>query len=189
LASDNATLGVFRLEGIPAAPRGIPQIEVAFDIDANGILNVSAMDKATGKSQQITITASTNLTENDVERMVSEAKLNEVEDERRRGLIDARNAADHIIYQTEKSLSGLNGQAPATLRQDLENKIAQLKESVSSEDETRIRQLSQEVQQASMAIGQASYQSSGDSSNGQSDNGAGMQSEDEDIIEGEFENA
>jgi molecular chaperone DnaK len=160
MAADNATLGVFRLEGLPAAPRGIPQIEVAFDIDANGILNVNATDKATGKSQQITITATTNLTESDVDRMVSEAEQNAAEDQQRRSLIEARNAADHLIYQTEKNLSSLNGQAPADLRQQLESKMVELKEALKGEDVGRIQQLTQEVQQTSMSIGQAAYQAS-----------------------------
>ncbi len=190
MAPDNATLGVFRLEGIPAAPRGIPQIEVAFDIDANGILNVSATDKATGKSQQITITATTNLTESDVDRMVQEAEKHAAEDQRRRSLIEARNAGDHLVYQTEKNLADLNGQAPAELRQQLESGLAQLKEALKGEDVNRIQQLTQEVQQASMAIGQAAYQASPES-NGQNGAGAADSSgaEDEDIVEGEFENA
>ena len=190
MASDNATLGVFRLEGLPAAPRGMPQIEVAFDIDANGILNVNATDKATGKSQQITITATTNLTESEVDRMVSEAEQHATADQQRRSLIEARNAADHLVYQTEKNLSSVNGQAPADLRQQLESKLAELKEALKGEDINRIQQLTQEVQQASMAIGQAAYQA-GPETNGQ--NGAGAahtgEVEDEDIVEGEFENA
>src|SRR5690606_37974010 len=113
------TLGIFRLEGIPPAPRGIPQIEVTFNIDANGILNVSAQDKATGKSQQITITASTNRREADVKRMVEEAEKHAAEDQRRRSLIEARNAADQVIYQTEKSLQNLTGQAHAPLREQV----------------------------------------------------------------------
>ncbi len=192
MVSDNATLGVFRLEGIPAAPRGIPQIEVTFDIDANGILNVSATDKATGKSQQITITATTNLTETDVERMVKEAERHAAEDQRHRSLIDARNVADQVIYQTEKSLGSLNGQVPAHLRQEIETKIAELKEAVKGEDIGRIQHLTQAVQQASMAIGEATYQANagatGPSGNGASDfGGTNPSSEDEDIVEGEFE--
>jgi molecular chaperone DnaK len=192
MAADNATLGVFRLEGLPGAPRGIPQIEVAFDIDANGILNVNATDKATGKSQQIAITATTNLTESDVDRMVSEAEQHAADDQRRRSLIEARNAADHLVYQTEKNLSSINGQAPAHLRQQLEGKLAELKEALKGEDVNRLQQLTQEVQQASMAIGEAAYQG-GTETNGQ--NGAGNGTvrangaEDEDIVEGEFENA
>ncbi len=191
IAADNSTLGVFRLEGIPAAPRGIPQIEVAFDIDANGILNVSATDKATGQSQQITITASTNLSDLDVDQMVKEAEKHAAEDQRRRELIEARNAADHVIYQVEKNLNGLNGQAPDHLRQPLESKITELKEAANSEDVGRIRQLTQEVQQASMAIGEAAYQGdTAQSGNGTApDDVSDETKDDEDIVEGEFETA
>jgi molecular chaperone DnaK len=193
VAADNNTLGVFRLEGIPAAPRGVPQIEVAFDIDANGILNVSATDKATGASQAITITASTNLNDTDVERMVREAEKHAAEDQQRRDLIEARNVADQVTYQAEKSLGSLNGQTPANLKQDLAAKISELKEAAQGEDANRIRQLSQEVQQASMSIGQAAYQEEtpGEAPN----NGANSTStdgsvrDDEDIVEGEFEEA
>jgi molecular chaperone DnaK len=186
MAGDNSTLGVFRLEGIPSAPRGIPQIEVTFDIDANGILNVNATDKATGKSQQITITASTNLNESDVERMVHEAEKHAAEDERRRRLIEARNQADHVIYETEKSLGSFNGQVPASQRQEIEAKIAELKEAKNGEDAGRIQQLTQEVQQASMAIGQAAYQAG----NGANTPGeTSREGDDEDIVEGEFEAA
>ncbi len=192
MAGDNATLGVFRLEGIPAAPRGLPQIEVAFDIDANGILNVSATDKATGKTQQITITATTNLSESDVDRMVSEAEKNSAEDQRRRSIIEARNSADQVIYQVEKNLGSLNGQAPEQLRTEVEAKIGELKDAMNSDDLNRIQQLTQEVQQASMAIGEAAYQSQ---SNGANQNGnapdtaPGATGDDEDIVEGEFEAA
>jgi len=192
MAGDNATLGVFRLEGIPAAPRGLPQIEVAFDIDANGILNVSATDKATGKTQQITITATTNLSESDVDRMVSEAEKNSAEDQRRRSIIEARNSADQVIYQVEKNLGSLNGQAPEQLRTEVEAKIGELKDAMNSDDLNRIQQLTQEVQQASMAIGEAAYQSQ---SNGANQNGnapdtaSGATGDDEDIVEGEFEAA
>jgi molecular chaperone DnaK len=186
MAADNSTLGIFRLEGIPAAPRGMPQIEVTFDIDANGILNVSATDKASGKSQQITITASTNLSEADVKRMVNEAEQHAADDKRRRELIEARNTADQTIYQTQKSLENLNGQAPSGLKQEVESKIAELQEAVKGEDANRIRQLTQEVQQASMAIGQASYQDSGETA---APNANGQSSTDEDIVEGEFEAA
>jgi molecular chaperone DnaK len=191
MAGDNSTLGVFRLEGIPSAPRGIPQIEVAFDIDANGILNVSATDKATGKSQQITITASTNLNESDVKRMVEEAEKHAADDERRRRLIEARNLADHVIYETEKSIGSLNGQVPASQRQEIEAKIAELKEAMNGENADHIQQLTQEVQQASMAIGQAAYQT-GDDTTGYGANTSGEsagESDDEDIVEGEFEAA
>jgi molecular chaperone DnaK len=103
MAADNMSLGRFRLEGIPPAPRGLPQVEVTFDIDANGIINVSAKDKASGKEQRVTITASTNLDKNDIERMVSEAKQNEAADQRRRELVDARNTGDSTIYPGRKA--------------------------------------------------------------------------------------
>ncbi len=184
MATDNTTLGVFRLEGIPPAPRGIPQIEVTFDIDANGILNVTAQDKATGKSQAITITASTNLNEADIERMVREADLHKAEDQQRRTLVEARNVADQTIYQTEKSLEGLNGQAPAEVRTQIESKITALKEALQGEDVTLMKQLTAEIQQLMMQIGQSAYQTG--TPEGNSDSG---RAEDEDIVEGEFEAA
>ena len=189
MAGDNATLGVFRLDGIPSAPRGMPQIEVAFDIDANGILNVNATDKATGKSQQITITATTNLSETEVERMVKEAEQNAAEDQRRRSLIEARNAADNIIYQTEKNLGSLNGQAPANIKESVEAKIIELREAIVGEDISRIQMLTQELQQLSMSIGESIYDSGSNPGNGSDANDNGGSSQDEDIVEGEFEAA
>ncbi len=183
MAVDNSALGVFRLEGLPPAPRGIPQIEVTFDIDANGILNVTAKDKATGKSQAITITASTNLNESDVERMVREAEQNAANDAKRRELIEARNTADQVIYQTEKSLEGLNGQAPAEVKSQVESKIAELKEAVKGDDAARIQALTGEAQQLAMNIGQAMYQSGG------GPNASVAPNPDEDVVEGEFETA
>ncbi len=186
MAADNNALGVFRLDGIPPAPRGIPQIEVTFDIDANGILNVTAKDKATGQSQAITITASTNLNDSDIDRMVREAEQNAGADQQRRELIEARNTADQVIYQTEKSLENLNGQAPAGLRDEVESKISALREALNGEDSARIKQLTNDVQQAAMAIGQAAYQPEG----GSPDEGNGSAPDaDEDVIEGEFETA
>jgi molecular chaperone DnaK len=185
MAADNNALGVFRLEGLPPAQRGIPQIEVTFDIDANGILNVTARDKATGKSQQITITASTNLSESDIHKMVNEAERNAAADQRRRDLIEARNTADQVIYQTERNLQNLNGQAPTAAREHVETTISSLKEALAGEDVTRIRQLTQEVQQAAMAIGEAAYQSEPAPNGSAPDMDA--QGSDEDVVEGEFE--
>jgi molecular chaperone DnaK len=184
MASGNTALGVFRLEGIPPAPRGIPQIEVTFDIDANGILNVTAKDNATGRSQAITITASTNLSEADIQRMVHEAEQHADEDQRRRELIEARNMADQLIYQTEKSLGGLNGQAPADLRQQIENQITELKEAMQGDDSSRIQQLAAALQQQAMQLGQAAYQG-GDPGNGSEASGMDK----DDVVEGEFEAA
>jgi molecular chaperone DnaK len=157
LAADNMTLGRFNLEGIPPAPRGMPQIEVTFDIDANGILNVTAQDKATGKEQKITITATTNMSKDEVERKVQEAQRYEADDRRRRELIQARNTADQMIYQTEKTLGELNGQVPEADRATIQQTIEDLKRVKDSDDAGRIQQLTEQLQQASYAIGQQMY--------------------------------
>ncbi|MFO7662546.1 MAG: molecular chaperone DnaK [Chloroflexota bacterium] len=185
MANDNNTLGVFRLEGLPPAPRGIPQIEVTFDIDANGILNVTAKDKATGRSQQVTITASTNLNEADIQRMVRDAETHAGEDQRRRELIEARNTADQVIYQTEKSLSEMNGSAPEGVASQLESQIAELREAMDSEDTERIRRLTESVQQSATALGEAMYRQT-ETEAGEPPEASG---EDEDIVEGEYETA
>ncbi len=158
MAADNMSLGRFRLEGIPPAPRGVPQIEVTFDIDANGILNVTARDKATGKEQKVTITASTNLSKDEVERMVQEAKAHEAEDKRRRELIEARNAADAISYQTEKALRDLGDKVPANERERIESKVGELKEALKGDDLEQIKRLTEEVQQMWHVLSQQLYQ-------------------------------
>ena len=157
LASDNMSLGRFRLDGIPPAPRGMPQVEVTFDIDANGILNVTAKDKATGKEQKVTITASTNLNKGDIDRMVQEARQNEAEDRRRRELIDAKNTADNLVYQTEKALRDLGDKVPAAERSTIESKINSLKQAAQGDDLNRIKQASEEVEQAFHALSQQMY--------------------------------
>ncbi|MBI4762257.1 MAG: molecular chaperone DnaK [Chloroflexota bacterium] len=157
MAADNMSLGRFRLDGIPPAPRGVPQIEVTFDIDANGILHVTARDKATGKEQKVTITASTNLSKSDIERMVNEARQHEAEDRKRRELIDARNTADNLIYQTEKALRDLGDKVPSAERGAIESKINDLKSAAQSDDINRIRKASEEVQQALHALSQQLY--------------------------------
>jgi molecular chaperone DnaK len=160
LANQNKTLGNFRLDGIPLAPRGVPQIEVTFDIDANGILNVTAKDKATGKEQSVQITASTNLSGDEVERLVQEAKQHEAEDKRQRDLVEARNNADTLIYSTEKALSDLGDKVPATDRGQIEQVVEDLKQAKESEDIDRIRSLMETLQQASHALTQQMYQQS-----------------------------
>jgi molecular chaperone DnaK len=157
LAADNMSLGRFRLDGIPPAPRGVPQIEVTFDIDANGILHVTAKDKATGKEQKVTITASTNLSKSDIERMINEARQHEAEDRKRRELIEARNTADNLIYQTEKALRDLGDKVPSAERGAIETKINDLKSAAQSDDINRIRKASEEVQQALHALSQQLY--------------------------------
>jgi molecular chaperone DnaK len=194
MAADNMTLGRFNLEGIPPAPRGLPQIEVTFDIDANGILNVTAQDKATGKEQKITITASTNLNKAEVEQKVREAKQHEADDRRRKDLIEARNTADQLIYQTEKVLRDLGDQVPADDRATIERTIGELKQAQGGDDTARIRQLTEQLQQASYAIGQQMYAqqaaAQGQAAPGGNGHGAGPaphgEPEGEEFVEGEF---
>jgi molecular chaperone DnaK len=157
LANDNMSLGRFRLDGIPPAPRGIPQIEVTFDIDANGILHVTARDKATGKEQKITVTASTNLSKQDIEKMVQESKQHEAEDKKRRELIEVRNTADSFVYQTEKALRDLGDKVPANDRSNIEGKIADLKSASQTDDVDRIKKTTEEVQNAFYALSQMLY--------------------------------
>ena len=157
MAADNMSLGRFRLDGIPPAPRGIPQVEVTFDIDANGILHVTAKDKATGKEQKVTITASTNLNKNDIDRMVQESKAHEAEDKKRRELIDAKNTADSLVYQTEKALRDLGDKVPSAERGEIESKISDLKSAAQSDDINRIKQASEKAEQAFHALSQQIY--------------------------------
>jgi molecular chaperone DnaK len=157
MAGDNMSLGRFRLDGIPPAPRGVPQVEVTFDIDANGILHVTAKDKATGKEQKVTITASTNLNKGDIERMVQESKQNEAADKKRREMIDAKNTADNLVYQTEKALRDLGDKVPAAERGEIESKINDLKSAAQGDDLAQIQQASEAVQQAFHALSQQLY--------------------------------
>jgi molecular chaperone DnaK len=157
MAADNMSLGRFRLDGIPPAARGIPQVEVTFDIDANGILHVTAKDKASGKEQKVTITASTNLNKNDIDRMVQEARSHEAEDKKRRELIDVKNTADGLVYQTEKALRDLGDKVPSAERTAIESKISDLKSAAQSDDLNRIKRSTEEVQQAFHALSQQLY--------------------------------
>ncbi|MEJ2266287.1 MAG: molecular chaperone DnaK [Anaerolineales bacterium] len=193
MAADNMSLGRFRLEGIPPAPRGIPQVEVTFDIDANGILNVSAKDKATGKEQKVTITASTNLSKNEVENMVQEARQHEAEDRKRRELVEARNTADSIAYQTEKTLRDLGEKVPAGERQNIEAKIKSLREAIKGDNLDQIKRQTEELQNAFHALSQQLYaqqQAPGGGPTG-GGNGHGPEGpEDEgEVVEGEFREA
>jgi molecular chaperone DnaK len=157
MAADNMLLGEFRLEGIPPAPRGTPQVEVTFDIDANGILNVSAKDRATGKEQKITITASTNLNKQDIDRMVQEAQRNAAEDRRRRELAVARNNADTLAYQAEKALQDLGDKLPYEERTRIEQQANELREAMKGDDVSRMQQLSETLEQMVHSLGQQAY--------------------------------
>ena len=159
MARDNKTLGRFQLAGIPSAPRGVPQIEVTFDIDANGIVNVSAKDLGTGKEQKITISGSTALSDDEVERMVADAKEHESEDAERKVAIEARNQADSLVYATEKSLSDLGDKVPADTKSDVEAKVAALKDVLGNEDAPvdDIKAKTEELQQASYKLAEIAY--------------------------------
>jgi molecular chaperone DnaK len=161
MAADNKTLGRFILDGIPPAPRGVPQIEVTFDIDADGILNVSAQDKATGREQHITITASSGLTEEEVERMIKEAERFAAEDRKRKEEAEARNAADSAIYVAEKTLREQGEKVPANVRSDVESKISALRTALQGKDVAEIRRRTQELGMAVQQIGAAMYQQAG----------------------------
>ena len=163
MSRDNMTLGRFRLEGIPPAPRGVPQVEVAFDIDANGILNVSAKDLGTGKEQRVTITASTHLDQSQVERMVREAEQHADEDEQRREEIEARNRADSLVYGTEKGLSEYGDKIGEEEKSQIETALNDLKTALKEEDAdiSRIRELTQALEQASYKMAEAMYKDVG----------------------------
>ncbi len=180
MAADNMTLGRFRLEGIPPAPRGVPQIEVTFDIDANGILNVSAKDKATGKEQRITITASTNLSKDEVERMVREAEAHAAEDRARRELVELKNQADSLAYQSEKSLGELGDKVDSIEKERVEGLIKDLRDAVAQEDKDRMRRLMEELQQAMFKLSQSAY------SDGAAQGQPGGDKKDDGVVEGEY---
>ena len=160
MAADNKMLGQFDLIGIPPAPRGLPQIEVTFDIDANGIVNVSAKDKATGKEQQVRIQASGGLSDDDVERMVKEAEEHADEDKSRRELIEARNHADALIHATEKNLSEYGDKIPEDDKTAIEEAVTSLREVMDGEDLDAITAKTGALTQASMKLGEAIYKAS-----------------------------
>jgi molecular chaperone DnaK len=179
MARDNKLLGQFDLVGIPPAPRGLPQIEVTFDIDANGIVNVSAKDKASGKEQAIRIQASGGLTEADIQHMIKEAEANAEEDKRRRELVEARNQADAAVYTAEKSLSEAQGRVPPNVKSEVEQAVSQVKDAMKGEDVNRIRQAAERLSQAAMRLGETMNRAA-------SDSGAGSQGE-ADVVDAEFE--
>ena len=190
MARDNKTLGNFRLDGIPPAMRGVPQVEVTFDIDANGIMNVVAKDKATSKEQSIQITASTNLGDDEVDRLVREAKDNETMDLQQRQVVESRNAADSLIYATEKSVKDLGDKVPLSDREQIEQTIVDLRAAMEGTDHEQITSLTEQLQQASSALAQQVYQQqaeedgAGPGAAGEAD-GTGTPDED-DVVEGEY---
>jgi molecular chaperone DnaK len=185
LARDNRTLGRFHLVGLPPAPRGVPQIEVAFDIDANGIVNVVAKDMATGKEQKITITASSGLSKGDVDRMVRDAQSHEAEDKKRRDLIDARNQADSLAYQVEKSVNENRAKIAVGELSRIDATIADVRRAAQSEDLEAIRRAMDELQRASHAMAEQLYKGSSGSSGSGGSGGSGKP----DVKEGEVVDA
>ncbi|HCP60146.1 MAG TPA: molecular chaperone DnaK, partial [Dehalococcoidia bacterium] len=157
MAADNRTLGRFMLDGILPAPRGVPQIEVTFDIDANGILSVKAHDKGTGREQKITITASSGLSKEEVEKMQREGEMHAAEDTRRREEIETRNAADTLAYTAEKTLREQKDKIPSDLNQEVESKVQAVRSALQGTDTDAIRQAAQELSETMQKIGAAVY--------------------------------
>jgi molecular chaperone DnaK len=197
MAADNKILGQFDLVGIPPAPRGMPQIEVTFDIDANGIVNVSAKDKATGKEQQIRIQASGGLNDTDIDRMVQEAEEHAVDDQKRKEMVEARNSADSLVYTTEKSLTDYGDKIDAADKGAIETALAELKEAMEGEDVEAVKAKTETLSQVSMKLGEAMYRASqeeaaaGDGAAAADADGAngadGQKAEEENVVDADFE--
>ena len=193
MARDNRTLGRFQLKDIPPAPRGVPQIEVTFDIDANGILNVSAKDKGTGREQSIEIKASSGLDDDEIQKMVKDAEAHAAEDEKARRLADARNQADHLVYTTEKTLKEHGDKVDAQTRGEIEQAVSRLKDVKSSEEPSAIESAMENLQKAAHKLGEAVYKSAGQAGGEQPADegvGAGARSgggKDDDVIDADFE--
>ncbi|MDE2064033.1 MAG: molecular chaperone DnaK [Bradyrhizobium sp.] len=179
MAADNKILGQFDLMGIPPAPRGMPQIEVTFDIDANGIVNVSAKDKATGKEQQIRIQASGGLSEADIDKMVKDAEANAAEDKKRREAVDAKNHADALVHSTEKALAEHGSKIADTERRAIEDAVSDLKEALKGDDAEAIKAKSNTLAQASMKLGEAMYKQ-------QAESDAAKDAAKDDVVDAEF---
>ncbi len=195
MAADNKVLGRFELTGIQPAPRGMPQIEVSFDIDANGIVEVSAKDAATGRAQSIRITASSGLSEADIERLVRDAELHATEDQKKRALVEARNQADNLIYTTQKGLQDQDSQVPEATRSQVEGAIRDLDAAIKGDDTVRIQALTETLQHAAHAMTQAAHGASAQGAqpgaqarHGQPDQGRTAQdSEGDEVVDAEFE--
>ncbi|HEU5287402.1 MAG TPA: Hsp70 family protein, partial [Candidatus Limnocylindria bacterium] len=195
LAADNKSLARFILDGIPPSPRGIPQIEVSFDIDANGIVNVKAKDKATSKEQHVTITASSGLSKDEVDKLVKDAQAHAEEDRRNVERIQTRNEADTFAYQIEKTLRDLGDKVPADTRTDVEGKIAALRETLKGDDTARIKTAMDDLRNAAQKIGELMYQQQqqagqqqpeGEPQPGEPAGATAGEKKSDDTIEGEF---
>ena len=195
MATDNKSLGQFILDGIPPAPRGMPQIEVTFDIDANGILKVTALDKATSRSQNITITASSGLSESEIEKMKKDAEAHAADDQHRKDLIEARNQADSIAYSTEKLIKENGDKIPAETKTQLEESVKKLKDLMNNDNPDAIKKATEELSQQVQQVGASMYQQAGPQAGPEagpaSDAGStdGGTADDDDVVDGEFKNA
>jgi molecular chaperone DnaK len=194
MAAGNKTLGRFELVGIPPAPRGVPQIEVTFDIDANGIVNVSAKDMATGKEQSIQITASSGLSKEEIDKLIKDAELHAEEDKKKKELVDARNSADALIYTTEKSIKDLGDKIDAETKGKIEAAIEPLKKAMEGDDVDEIKRLSEELTQASHKLAEAMYQQASQADQQQAGPDAsggpeqpGPSASEEDVVDADFE--
>lgn len=183
MAADNTTLGRFQLDGIAPAPRGIPQIEVTFDIDANGIVNVSAKDKGTGREQHITITASNKLSDDEIEKKVKEAEMHAEEDKKRKEVIEARNNAESMVYQTEKSLKDLGDKVTADEKREIEDKIADAKNAIAGDDFDRIKKTTDALTEAFYKVSGRLYEENASAQGAD----AGAQNPNEDVVDADYE--
>ncbi|WP_426437403.1 molecular chaperone DnaK [Bradyrhizobium genosp. P] len=188
MAADNKLLGQFDLVGIPPAPRGVPQIEVTFDIDANGIVNVSARDKASGKEQSIRIQASGGLSEADIQKMIREAEAHAEEDKHRKELVEARNQSDAAIYSTEKALKDAEGKLPADVKQQVEQAVADARQTMNADNVQSIQQATYRLQQAAAKIGEALNRAASQGAGSQGSQGSSSSGSD-DVVDAEFEEA
>jgi len=186
MAQDNKSLGRFDLQGIPPAPRGMPQIEVTFDIDANGIVNVSAKDKATGKEQQIRIQASGGLSDAEIEKMVKDAELHAAEDKARRELVDTRNQAEAMVHSAEKSVAEYGDKVSAADKTTIETAIADLKKALEGEDAEEIKTKTNDLTQASMKLGEAMYKAQQEAGPAAGADQAGHKDHKDDVIDADF---
>ncbi len=193
MAADNKSLGKFVLDGIPPAPRGVPQIEVTFDIDANGILQVTARDKATGRSQNITITASSGLSEAEVDQMRRDAEAHAEDDRKRHELIEARNHADNLIYTAEKAVRDLGDKVPEDVRSDVEAGVQAVRSATAGEDAEAIKKATDELGQVIQKIGSAAYASQPEAEAAAQQPGAdeapaggNAAADGDDVVDGEF---
>ena len=186
MASDNKSLGTFRLDGIPPAPRGVPQIEVTFDIDANGILSVNAKDKGSGKEQSISITGASTLSDNEVDKMVKDAEMNASADKEKREKIDIKNQAETLVYQSEKQIGELGDKVDEEAKAKVEEKRVKLKEAIEKDDYETMKTLVEELQQELYSLGASVYQQANDASQAAADSNTDNKVDGDDVIDADF---